>query len=235
MIYIMKFDYKDNFNLTKNISLRELICPDKTDTKVNLIFIKDVQKFMDNNSFEKIRISSGYRSPSYNKKICGSKNSEHCKGNAIDCCFYKNGKIVPAKQVCCLAQDHGFRGIGYIDKNYVHLDCSEIRVWRGDESKHKNFKNFYTYFNISNPNAYLYSGQFPVLPKRGYFVKNDKSVQVEFLQYLLNWLNDAKLKIDGIIGRKTINEVKTFQKNYGLKVDGYFGKASLKKAKEVRK
>ena len=73
------------------------------------------------------------------------------------------------------------------------------------------------------------------MPSRGYFKKGDKGTQVKNLQKLLNWLNGAKLSVDGIIGNDTLNEVGKFQETYGLKVDKFFGKECLEKAKTIKK
>jgi hypothetical protein len=40
-----------------------------------------------------IRISSGYRSPSLNRSIGGSSKSQHCKGQALDLQFWKDGQM----------------------------------------------------------------------------------------------------------------------------------------------
>ena len=40
-----------------------------------------------------IRISSGYRSPQLNRAIGGSAKSQHCKGQALDLQFWKNGEM----------------------------------------------------------------------------------------------------------------------------------------------
>jgi hypothetical protein len=40
-----------------------------------------------------IRISSGYRSPSLNRAIGGSSKSQHCKGQALDLQFWKDGQM----------------------------------------------------------------------------------------------------------------------------------------------
>ena len=42
-------------------------------------------------SLGSIRISSGYRSPRLNRSIGGSKKSQHCKGQAADIQYWKNG------------------------------------------------------------------------------------------------------------------------------------------------
>jgi hypothetical protein len=40
-----------------------------------------------------IRISSGYRSPALNRAISGSVKSQHCKGEALDLQFWKDGEM----------------------------------------------------------------------------------------------------------------------------------------------
>lgn len=40
-----------------------------------------------------IRISSGYRNPSLNRAIGGSRKSQHCKGEALDIQFWKDGNM----------------------------------------------------------------------------------------------------------------------------------------------
>ena len=80
-----------------------------------------------------------------------------------------------------------------------------------------------------------YNGQFPVLPKRGWFSSGDRGEEVKRLQRFLNWYGGYGLAVDGIVGRKTINAVKQFQGRERLKVDGAFGKNSLERAKVVRR
>ena len=40
-----------------------------------------------------IRVSSGYRNPSLNRAIGGSRSSQHCKGEALDLQFWEMGKM----------------------------------------------------------------------------------------------------------------------------------------------
>lgn len=86
-------------------------------------------------------------------------------------------------------------------------------------------------FEVASESKNTYDGAFPKLPNRGYFKKNDKGTEVKNLQKFLNWSIDAKLSVDGIIGSKTIEAIKLFQKKVNLKQDGLFGKDSLTKAK----
>lgn len=80
-----------------------------------------------------------------------------------------------------------------------------------------------------------YSKAFPKLPARGHFKLGDTGLQVERLQNFLNWYGNYGLKVDGILGEKTIAAVKKFQKAEKLTADGLFGSKSLAKAKTVKK
>lgn len=80
-----------------------------------------------------------------------------------------------------------------------------------------------------------YTGTFPSIPLRGYFKSGDRGTQVGYLQRFLNWYGGYGLKIDYIVGPKTIAAVKKFQKAEGLTVDGQFGPKSLAAAKAVKK
>tara|TARA_R100000278_G_scaffold12670_2_gene13591 strand:+ start:433 stop:882 length:450 start_codon:yes stop_codon:yes gene_type:complete len=61
--------------------------------------LENMQRVIDNliqpmrDAIGPIRISSGYRSPKLNKAIGGSSRSQHCKGEALDLQFWKEGKM----------------------------------------------------------------------------------------------------------------------------------------------
>lgn len=82
-----------------------------------------------------------------------------------------------------------------------------------------------------------YKGGFPVLPKKGFLMEGDKSLQVKRLQGFLNWYNGHQhdLELDSVFGGATKRAVEAFQRAEGLKVDGVFGAKSLAKAKAVKK
>lgn len=79
-----------------------------------------------------------------------------------------------------------------------------------------------------------FGGKYPTLPKRGYFKKGDKGVNVKRVQTFLVWWG-LTLAEDGIYGNLTVGAVKTFQEKYGLTIDGEFGKECLDMAKKVKK
>ena len=89
--------------------------------------------------------------------------------------------------------------------------------------------------NTTTKTKKVYSGTFPTLPKRGYFIKGDEGKNVEQLQKFLNWAIGTSLKVDGDLSNLTISAVETFQEKYDLKVDGKFGKKCLAKAKTIKK
>ena len=84
--------------------------------------------------------------------------------------------------------------------------------------------------------SYYYS-VLPVLPKRKYFKIGDKGNEVKLVQSLMNWANNCnlrkKLKLDGVYGKLTAEEVRFFEEVHGLKQDGEFGKKCRKVAKNL--
>lgn len=80
-----------------------------------------------------------------------------------------------------------------------------------------------------------YSGSFPKIPDKGFIGKGDKGDNVKALQRFLNWYDNYKLTVDGVVGIRTVSAIKKFQKAEKIKVDGQFGANSLKAAKAVKK
>lgn len=221
---VKTFKYNANMQLTKNFNSNEFQCKGKGhkhDTKIDTELVKQLQEFMNINGYTKAVISSGYRCKAHNKSIGGSDGSNHCKGKAVDICFYKDNKIVPAKEVCCKAQDFGFKGIAYIDRNHVHLDNRTLGKYRGDERKgySNNVPNgdFYKYFNI------------PYYNLERIIRKGCKGKDVKALQERLNFLGYNCGKADGIFGTATEKAVKKFQKANKLAQDGIVGKQTAHK------
>ena len=218
--------YKKGIQLTKNINSSELVCPCCKVLKLNIIIVNQVQDFMNINGYTKCIISSCYRCSKRNAQIKGSKGSQHCISDAIDLCFYIGKTIVSSKIVCCKAQDYGFNGIAYIDKNYVHLDSRTSGKYRGDEryGYGNNVPNgdFYKYFNIKRENE---TPQPPVdkFNLTRTLKKGCKGNDVKELQKKLG------IKADGIFGNDTLNAVKKFQKANKLSADGIVGKNTAHK------
>lgn len=78
-------------------------------------------------------------------------------------CYDKNGNVINAKIVCCIAADLGFNGVANISSLYraVHVDVRSGSKYYGDESKNDSLRyrsiwyrnskytDFYIYFNLS--------------------------------------------------------------------------------------
>lgn len=74
--------------LTKNFSLEEFACKDGTQVPGELlcnvsVLAQNLQVLRDYLN-EPIRLNSGYRSPSYNKRIGGAAKSQHILAKAAD-------------------------------------------------------------------------------------------------------------------------------------------------------
>jgi hypothetical protein len=222
---VTSFDCNKSLQLTKNFNTKEFKCKAKGhihNTLIDTDFVKMLQDFMNKNGYTKAIISSAYRCPEHNRAVGGSSASSHTQGRAVDISFYKDGKVVPAKEVCCKSQDYGFKGIAYIDANHVHLDNRVKGTYRGDERKgySNNVPNgdFYAYFDIPSP-----SGKYNLtrLLKKG-----DKGSDVKELQKRLEELGYSvgKWGSDGSFGNDTQKAVKKLQKKRKIFQDGIVGK-----------
>ena len=66
-----------------------------------------------------VYITSGYRCPSYNRKVGGVANSYHCIGLAADI----QVKEINLMELLAYAEEIDFSGIGFYEKrHFLHLD-----------------------------------------------------------------------------------------------------------------
>ena len=90
--------------LSKNFALSEITHSNTAkrlgiDNEPTEVHLQNMQHLVDNllqplrDSIGPIRISSGYRNPSLNRAIGGSRSSQHCKGEALDIQFWEMGKM----------------------------------------------------------------------------------------------------------------------------------------------
>lgn len=215
-----------NIKVSEHFRLKELQCKDGTDlVKYCPETLEKVEKLRELTKCTACIVTSGYRTPSHNKAIGGASSSVHTEGYAMDCHF--QGSKYSTKEICCMAQDLGFRGIGYINTNAVHLDMKN-RTYRGDETR--DYSNnvggdFYKYFGIAhNLPTGTNTNKYPTLRKG-----SKEIYYIKLLQTRLNDLgykgNDGKrLTVDGKFGQNTYFAVRKFQTNAHISVDGIVGK-----------
>ena len=123
--------------LSKNFSLSEFDCNDGSVTPkeviVNLQLLAEQLQVLRDFVGKPITINSGYRSPSYNKKIKGALKSKHVLGQAAD--IRIDG--ISAREVHGIVSElikDGRMKIGGLGKyaNFTHVDIRETKArWNG--------------------------------------------------------------------------------------------------------
>lgn len=119
--------------LTNNFSLEEFKCKDGSDIPNDILpniiqLAKNLQVLRDYLG-KSIIINSGYRSPKYNAKIGGVKNSQHVKGKASDIVV----KGMTPKEVASaienlINQGKMMQGGLGIYPNFTHYDIRGIKA-----------------------------------------------------------------------------------------------------------
>lgn len=122
-----------NKQLTTNFDLSEFACKDGTPVPAELIpnvelLAKNLQVLRDHLG-EAIHVNSGYRTPAYNAKVGGKKNSYHLKAMAADItCKSKTPKQLAAvieKLIAAKKMKQG--GLG-VYPGFVHYDVRGVKA-----------------------------------------------------------------------------------------------------------
>lgn len=212
--YSLKSD--GELNLSLHFKVKEFRCKDGTDKILISSELVSILEKLRAKLGCVININSGYRTKSHNKAVGGSSTSKHLKGMAVDIICKRDGKTIPAKEVCCAAQDLNIDGIAYITSSAVHIDVRGYRWWADETKNNKKVSDFYAYYNIPYPE--------PTATVK----KGDKGTPVRWVQDKLNKAG-YKLSIDGSFGGATDKKVRKFQKDKKLTIDGKVG-ANTRKA-----
>lgn len=187
-----------DYKISPHFKLSEMACKDGSDKVLySTELMAKLEELRAYGGFT-VSINSGYRTPAYNKKIGGASRSQHTLGTAADIVVKKNGAVVSAKKVCCLCQSLGFKGIGYISANAVHVDTRASGSYRGDERRGYggNVSDFYRYFSISKTEIEaLKASQEPEKPAENMEVKT--VTQTEFNAMMYSWIASQAAKEPG--------------------------------------
>ena len=118
-----------NVKLSENFKVKEFACKDGSDVIFVSPELVEILQKVRNHFGKAVTINSGYRTPTYNKKIGGATYSQHTYGTACD---IKISGIKPkavAQYVETLMPNSG--GIG-IYSNFTHIDVREVKSrWNG--------------------------------------------------------------------------------------------------------
>ena len=215
---VLKYSLKNegSVSLSRHFKVREFCCKDGSDL---VLVSEELIKMLENLRSAlgcSITVNSGYRTKAHNRKIGGSDTSKHCLGLAADIICKRDGKTVPAKEVCCAAQKLKFPGIAYITKHATHVDVrGSGRFWADESKQNKPVSDFYLYFGYPNP----YKCPLTTV-KRG-----KKGEGVKWVQFQLNRAG-IEVELDGSCGAKTEQAILQFQKDRGLTQDGKVGRVT---------
>ena len=183
-----------DYKISPHFKLSEMACKDGSDKVLySTELMAKLEELRAYGGFT-VSINSGYRTPTYNKKIHGASRSQHVLGTAADIVVKKNGAVVNAKKVCCLCQSLGFKGIGYISANATHVDMRASGSYRGDERQGygNNVSDFYRYFGIGKAEIEaLKASQEAVKPAEN---MEDNMTQAEFNSMMNVWISQQAAK-----------------------------------------
>ena len=118
----------NNDQLTQHFKAEEFRCKDGTKEFLWAFELLEVLETIRNHFNEPIIINSGYRTPTWNTKVGGAKNSYHMKGMAADI----RVKNVSPKEVAKFASEYMKNHGGVICyTSFVHVDVREEYYRKG--------------------------------------------------------------------------------------------------------
>lgn len=153
-VYSLKKD--GNKKLSSHFKVKEFRCKDATDQiLLNDQLVPLLEKLFIKLKCSTIIVNSGYRTNSYTVKVGGYVGDQHTKGNAADIRCNKNGKVIPAKEVCCALEELGHNGgVGYISSTSVHVDVRGNKSWFDETNGKTRIASFKKYFGIVSDETY---------------------------------------------------------------------------------
>lgn len=133
---------------------------------------------------------------------------------------------------------YGTRSKMTIAKKILEYNKAGGRVLRGLTRRRKAEHDLF----VKPCGKHHYSGTYPVLPPRGYFMLGDGKytlidwpTQIKRVERLLSWMGYYDGAIDGIYDKKCASGVRSLQDKHGLPVNGCFGKRCMRVAKDMVK
>lgn len=107
----------------KYFKIKEFVCRGSGENEIQQELIDRLDKLREEFG-QSIRVTSGYRSPEYNKKIGGAPNSTHMLGIAADLAARDLDRLYELAQKYFMAVGDGRK------KGFIHIDLrQELRRW----------------------------------------------------------------------------------------------------------
>lgn len=231
---VKEYKSTDKTQFTEHFNVKEFRC--KCGKSHNILLdtslVNMLEKLYQKLNCSKIVVNSGYRCASHDKTVGGNGRGQHVLGKAADVvCYDKNGKIIDARIVCCVAQDLNFKGIANISLKYqaTHLDVRTNGTYKGNEVVSTNTvtSDFYSYFGITKVQVNKYTGKLDVLETSGY-KKGDNTIGSLSLKKLLNiakimGLGKYSVSDGNKVDDGTINAINYILGTWGYKQNGIAG------------
>jgi len=108
-----------------NFSPEEIACRGDGKIRINEPALDKLQALRDRLGVPLI-VHSAYRSPEYNRKVGGAKQSMHLQGAAFDISMANHDP----KSFEAAAREIGFTGFGFYPRqNFMHVDIGRARQW----------------------------------------------------------------------------------------------------------
>jgi len=182
--------------LSPHFCVREFACPDTDTVKIDTKLIELLERLYDFLGCSKIIITSGYRSPSYDRKIGCSGRGYHTTGQAADvnCWHVANGKETRfhGSEICCALQELGWHhGIGWIAGCAVHIDTRTKQYWFDEQNQMRSIGTDWF--------AFMESKGYPVPRLLKGDVNGDGTVDS----------TDARTALQAAVGKVTLTEKQT--------------------------
>ena len=137
--------------LSDHFVVSEFACSVSDTIKIDTDLIDILERLYTYLGCSKMVITSGYRTPAYDRQVGGNGRGYHTTGQAADVnCWYKeNGKEYRyhGSEICCALQELGWtHGIGWIAGCAVHVDTRATQYWFDEQNKCRSIgKDWYTY------------------------------------------------------------------------------------------
>lgn len=115
-------------NLSRHFTAKEMACKDGTEELLISMELLEVLEKIRNHFGKPVIVNSGYRTPDWNTKVGGAKNSYHVKGMAADIRI----KGVSTSRIAEYADEimENYGGVIRYD-NFVHVDVRDKKYRKG--------------------------------------------------------------------------------------------------------